>query len=74
MNTKKFHPRDLGRYGNALPTDQAGYVMVHDSPRYAAADDAQLDEWSRSRHAAVRAAARSEMAMRSLAVWQTGHP
>ena len=72
MQTKTYHISNLGSYGAGIPTDHHGYVTIHDSPRYAEADDAQLSEWAESRTRTVRAAALTEMAERSLSKWRRG--
>jgi len=70
MNTKRFHKSNLGSFGGCLPVDFFGYVTVHDSPRYETASEAQLDEWSASRFAAIRTAVTVERACRALGKWQ----
>lgn len=70
MKTREYHQSNLAGYA---PTEYAsnGYITVHDSPRYAAADLDQLEEWAEeSRYAVVRAAALTELANRELAEWQ----
>lgn len=60
----------MGSYGAYLPTDNQGYVTIHDSPRYADATEEQLAEWVESRTKAVKAAALTEQAERGLKDWQ----
>jgi hypothetical protein len=72
MKTKSYHHTALGSYTPAGATrDGQGYVTYHDSPRYAAATEDQLDAWSESRTTPVRNAALTEIAERALKVWQS---
>ena len=46
-----------------------GYIEYHDSPRYAKASIAQLEEWAIARIKIVRNAARIELANRKIRAW-----
>jgi len=72
MKTKSYHHTALGSYAPSAATrDSQGYITYHSSPRYGKATAEQLDEWSRSRIAAVKNAAETEIANRALAAWRS---
>lgn len=74
MKTKSYHYTMLGSYTPSAATrDSQGYITYHASPRYAAATEEQLEEWSESRNTAVRNAAVTEIAERALKVWQSAN-
>lgn len=70
MKTKTYHISNFGNFRPRVAADTQGYVTVHDSPRYGAATDEQLGEWLESPMAAVRHAAATEVAERSLNEWR----
>lgn len=70
MKTKTYHVSNLGSFGGGVSPGTNGYVTYHDSPRYAAATDEQLEEWSDSQSRAVRNAAKTEMAERGINAWR----
>jgi len=72
MKTASYH---VSNFGNmvTLPvtSDSEGYVTYHVSPRYAAADNAQLHDWNEhGRTEAVRNAAGTEIGGRGLQKWR----
>lgn len=70
MRTKTYHISNLGSFAPGGLADSSGFVTYHDSERYGKATDAQLEEWSESSRAAVRAAALTEQAERRLEQWR----
>ena len=71
MKTRSFHISNFGSFAPAVTTDTEGYVTIHDSPRYGAASDEQLESWSSNgRTEAVRNAAATEIAERRLNEWR----
>ena len=69
MKTKSYHVSNFGKFAPAISSND-GYVVYHDSPRYGAATDEQLEAWTESRNKAVRNAALTEQAERRLGEWQ----
>lgn len=70
MKTRTYHITNLGSFAPRGCAGQDGYVIYHDSPRYAKATEGQLATWRESRSKAVRNAALTEIAERSLQVWR----
>lgn len=71
MPTIVRHVTNLGRFGSTLAVDSGGYVVCHDSPRYAAADADQLEEWAYGAEPrGVRNAAAIALLQRGIAEWQ----
>lgn len=70
MKKQSYHISNLGSYAPSHIADKDGYVSYHDSPRYSAATDAQLEEWAGDSRKLVRNAAITEQAERRLAAWQ----
>ena len=70
MKTETYHISNLGSFGGGIPTDSQGYVTRHVSPRYAQATNEELDAWTRSKLAPVRAAALTEQADRAIRAWR----
>lgn len=69
MKTKSYHKSNLGSFTPAIGTND-GYIVYHDSPRYAKASKEQLESWAESRIKAVSNAARTEQAERALNEWR----
>jgi len=70
VKTHITHVSNFGSFRPAIRADFQGYITYHASPRYALADESQLEEWLESRLSAVRAAAAIELANRKIAAWQ----
>lgn len=70
MKTRTYHISTLGSFAPRGIAGQDGYVICHDSPRYDTANEDQLATWRESRNKAVRNAALTEIAERSLQVWR----
>jgi len=70
MKTKTYHITNLGSFAPRGIAGQDGYVICHDSKRYSNANESQLATWRESRSKAVRNAALTEIAERSLQVWR----
>lgn len=70
MKTRTYHISTLGSFAPRGCAGRDGYVICHDSPRYAKASESQLATWRESRSKAVRNAALTEIAERSLQVWR----
>ena len=68
MKTNTTH---ISNFGGSLylETSTDGYAVYHESPRYAAASDSQLESWTDSRFEAVRNAARCEQFNRARDEW-----
>jgi len=69
MKTLTFHTGIFGSFGSQIPTDNDGWTIIHDSPRYGKATDEQLARWRQSHLAAVRSAASAEAARRAVSAW-----
>lgn len=70
MKTRTYHITTLGSFAPHGCAGNDGYVIYHDSPRYAKATEEQLATWRESRNKAVRNAALTEIASRNLQVWR----
>ena len=63
--TKTYHISELGQYvSHAIVTSGDGWVVVHDSPIYADANESELEAFSWSPQRDVRNAALAERAKR----------
>lgn len=70
MKTKAYHITNLGAFAPHGCAGRDGYVTYHDSPRYADATDAQLEQWVHKGRKAVRNAALTEIAERQIEQWR----
>lgn len=70
MKTRTYHITTLGSFAPRGCAGSDGYVICHDSPRYAKANESQLDQWRNCSNKAVRNAALTEIAYRNLQVWR----
>jgi hypothetical protein len=75
MKTASYHSTAFGDFAPRHATqDGQGYITYHVSARYAAASEAQLDEWAQSPLTAVRNAAVTEIGERCLGEWRRKNP
>lgn len=71
MKYKKIHISSLGNFCVGLGGDFFGYVLIHDSDRYAKANENELTNWiENGRTLGIRNAARLEFNERNLSRWQ----
>lgn len=70
MKTRTYHITTLGSFAPRGCAGQDGYVIYHDSTRYAKANESQLERWRSCSIKAVRNAALTEIACRNLQVWR----
>lgn len=70
IKTRTYHITTLGSFAPRGCSGNDGYVICHDSPRYAKATEEQLAAWRESRNKAVQNAALTEIACRNLQVWR----
>lgn len=71
MKTITYHVSVFGNFTPiGLDVTVGGYVIIHDSPRYAEADKSKLEHWACSKFPKVRNAARTEIANRRVQAWR----
>ena len=69
MKKSSTHKSNFGGFA-PIGANVNGYIEYHDSPRYARASLAQLEEWeSDAKMLIVRNAARIELANRKIRAW-----
>jgi hypothetical protein len=70
MKTKKIHASVFGWFAPTHLEDEEGYIVFHDSPRYAKATDESLERWALRKNVIIRNAAEVEQRSRLMAEWQ----
>jgi hypothetical protein len=73
VRTKTYHISNFGSMAPSGVDCVDGYVTIHDSTRYSDATVAQLHTWTTSRLPAVRDAALTELANRSVQQWRNSN-
>lgn len=70
----RFHPSNLGLFGNSLPTDREGYVVYSEQEYKRATKAASLDEMPEGLTKSRRSAWLVVNAERQLAKWRKENP
>ena len=71
MKTITYHISNFGSFApTGVDVTVGGYVIMHDSQRYAEADKSKLEHWACSKFPKVRNAACTEIANRRVQAWR----